>query len=274
MKHQDDQFADPSSIETLRAIMRALRTPSTGCPWDLEQTFSTIAPYTIEEAYEVADAVDRDDMADLKDELGDLLLQVVFHAQMAEESGFFTFNDIVAAIGSKLIRRHPHVFGDEQARTSGAVIGMWERIKAEERAEKTDQTDSGQSVLGDVPLGLPALMRASKLQKCAARVGFDWASAEPVFDKVAEELQELRLAAVSKNVEAIADEIGDLLFAMANLARHLGVEPEESLRRTNSKFINRFRYIEKHLEQSYKNIEDASLDEMDSLWNEAKAQER
>lgn len=275
-----DAIADkPRSIETLRAIMRALRTPETGCPWDLEQDFRTIAPYTVEEAYEVADAIERGDMEDLKEELGDLQLQVVYHAQMAEESGYFAFEDVVEAINRKLVRRHPHVFGDEAARTAGAVKGMWERIKAEEKAEKARKrppadTDDAGSVLDDVPVALPALTRAGKLQKKAARVGFDWGEAAPVLDKAEEEIAELRDALAGGDREGAAEEIGDLLFVLANLARHLGVEPEAALQAANAKFSRRFRHIETELRKQGKRPEDVGLDGMDALWDDAKRREK
>lgn len=252
-------------IRRLIEIMAALRTPGSGCPWDLEQDFSSIAPYTIEEAYEVADAIERADMDDLRDELGDLLLQVVYHARMAEEAGAFDFDDVVQAITTKMIRRHPHVFGDETARSAGMAKGQWERIKAEERAGRPG------GLLDSVPVALPALTRAVKLQSRAARVGFDWDDAEAVIDKIAEETGELRDAiANGEPGERIEEELGDMLFAMANLARHLGIDPERALSRGSAKFKTRFEHIEKRLADSGRHMGDASLDEMESLWQEAK----
>jgi MazG family protein len=252
---------DPRRIETLRAIMKALRTPVTGCPWDLEQTFDTIAPYTIEEAYEVADAISRGSRAELCEELGDLLLQSVYHAQMAEEEGSFGFDDVIEAVCTKMIRRHPHVFGDAEARSATLAKGFWEDMKARERE---DQPKRG--VLDSVPLALPGLTRAVKLQAKAAKVGFDWPSVENVYDKIGEEIAEFRDAPDSKK----AEEYGDLLFAMANVARHLGIDPEAALRAANSKFERRFSHIETRLAESGKAPKDSSLDEMDSLWDEAK----
>jgi MazG family protein len=271
--HKDDLIHD-GTVDALRTIMAALRTPVTGCPWDLEQDFSTIAPYTIEEAYEVADAIARDDLGDLREELGDLLLQVVFHAQMAEERDAFDFDDVVRGICEKLIRRHPHVFGDEEARTAGAVKDFWERIKDGEKAEKAGKTDADDSVLAGVPLPLPALTRAVKLQSKAARVGFDWPDTRQVFDKLAEETAELSDAMAAGNAEAVFEEMGDLLFVYANLARHLKVDPESALRAANDKFARRFRAIETALAADGRAPRDSTLDEMDRLWDEAKAREK
>lgn len=259
-------------IEALLDIMAHLRDPDGGCPWDLEQNFASIAPYTIEEAYEVADAIERGDMGDLKDELGDLLLQVVFHAQMAKEEGRFDFPDVVRAICEKMTRRHPHVFGDEEQRSAGAVKGRWEEIKAEEKAEKGKTPTS---ILDDVPLALPALARAIKLQNRAARVGFDWPDTTQVIDKLNEEMLELS-AEVAKggDPDRLEDEMGDLLFVYANLARHMKVDPEAALRRANAKFRRRFGRIEEKLAAAGKRPEESSLEEMDALWNEAKAEER
>jgi ATP diphosphatase len=306
------------TIAELIAVMAALREPDTGCPWDLEQDFSTIAPYTIEEAYEVADAIERGDLVDLKDELGDLLLQVVYHSRLAEEQGAFAFPDVVGAIVDKMVRRHPHVFGDEQARTAGMAKGAWERIKAEEKAAKAaakaaeraraSSTAAGvaprtgdrdeprtPSLLDDVPVGMPALTRAVKLQDKAARVGFDWPSLAPVLDKMKEELAELeaalsgggapasdaaaratahddRLAGTGPApTAAIEEEFGDLLFVMANVARHLQLDPEAALRRANDKFRRRFAYIEAELARRSKTPAQSSLDEMDAIWNEVRA---
>ena len=259
-------------IERLLDIMAALRKPETGCPWDLAQNFSTIAPYTLEEAYEVADAIARDDLADLKDELGDLLLQVVFHARMAEERGAFDFGDVVQAITEKLIRRHPHVFSDETSRTPRAVEGLWERIKAEEKAA----TNTGQTgALAGIPVALPALSRALKLQAKASRVGFDWNDPRAVLRKIREETDEIEaeLDRAEMNKAATGGEVGDLLFAVVNLARHLDADPEAVLRQTNLKFERRFAAIERALAARGKVPQEVSLAEMDTLWNEAKAAE-
>jgi MazG family protein len=258
-------------ISELLAIMRKLRDPDGGCPWDREQNFTTIAPYTIEEAYEVASAIEAKDYAGLKDELGDLLFQVVFHAQMAAELRHFSFPDVVAAICEKMIRRHPHVFGDGPAKTSGAVREAWEDIKRRERDAKPKKPAS---LLEDVPAALPALSRAVKLQNRAATVGFDWPNAARVADKIAEETKELAEAADSGSRENVAEEFGDLLFAMANLARHLKIDPEESLRAANAKFIRRFRAIENGLKALGRTPEAASLEEMEALWQAAKKAEK
>ena len=257
-------------IGRLLAIMAALRTPKTGCPWDLEQNFATIAPYTIEEAYEVADAIARDDLTDLKEELGDLLLQVVFHARMAEELGAFDFGDVVEVLTAKLIRRHPHVFGDEGSQTAQAVEGLWERIKAEEKAARGGVEKSG--ALAGVPVGLPALTRALKLQNKASKVGFDWNDPRAVLHKIREEADEIE-AALDGNAADAAGEVGDLLFAAVNLARHLRADPEAVLRGTNRKFERRFAAIEHALAAEGKKPQDATLAEMDALWDEAKARE-
>lgn len=259
-------------IGRLLEIMAALRTPRTGCPWDLAQNFSTIAPYTLEEAYEVADAIGRGDLADLKDELGDLLLQVVFHARMAEELGAFDFGGVVQAITEKLIRRHPHVFADETSLTPDAVEGLWERIKEEEKATKKA---SHTGALAGVPMALPALSRALKLQEKASKVGFDWNDPRAVLRKIREEADEIEaeLNRTQLNNAAAQAEIGDLLFAVVNLARHLGGDPEAVLRQTNLKFERRFAAIERALALRGKAPQDASLAEMDALWNEAKAAE-
>jgi MazG family protein len=260
-------------IDALLRIMAKLRSPEGGCPWDLEQNFATIAPYTIEEAYEVADAIEHGDMGELKDELGDLLFQVVFHAQMAREAGAFQFEDVVRAICEKMIRRHPHVFGDEDAQTAGAVKGRWEEIKAEEKAAKGKAAQT--SLLDDVPLALPALARAVKLQARAARVGFDWPGTAEVLDKLNEEMLELsHEVAKGGDHDRLEDELGDMLFVYANLARHLKVDPEAALRRANAKFRRRFGYIEEKLAAEGRKPEQSSLEEMDSLWNEAKREER
>jgi nucleoside triphosphate diphosphatase len=264
-------------IGRLIEIMAALRTPKTGCPWDLEQDFSTIAPYTLEEAYEVADAIARNDLGDLQEELGDLLLQVVFHARMAQEQGAFNFGDVVEAITSKLIRRHPHVFGDQEARDPGRVKGLWEEIKAREKEAKAAQKAAQgkpalDGALAGVPVALPALTRALKLQSKASRVGFDWNDPRAVLRKIREEADEIE-AALDDNDPSAAAEVGDLLFAAVNLARHLDADPEALLRQTNQKFERRFSAIEEALTLLGKAPQDATLAEMDALWDRAKAQE-
>ena len=259
------------AMEGLLAIMARLRDPARGCPWDVKQNFATIAPYTIEEAYEVADAIERDDMAGLREELGDLLLQVVFHARMAEEAGYFAFADVAKAISDKMVARHPHVFGDHAERTAESQTVSWEAQKAAERAAKSA---GGGRTLDAVPLALPALLRAEKLQKRAARVGFDWPDMAPVHAKIAEELEELRREMRKGAGKArLKDEIGDVLFAVANLARWLKIDPEDALRATNAKFERRFRAIEDALAARGKTPAQSDLDEMDALWNEAKARE-
>jgi len=265
-------------IQRLIAIMAALRTPGTGCPWDLKQDFASIAPYTIEEAYEVADAIARGDLDDLKDELGDLLLQVVFHARMAEEQGVFTFDDVVLAITEKLIRRHPHVFGDTRDLTPDEVKGLWDRIKAEEKAERasrrggTDDSEAG--ALAGVPVSFPALTRALKLQQKASKVGFDWNDPRAVLSKIREEADEVEAALDANDKNAAGGEIGDLIFALVNLARHLDLDPDAALRSTNAKFERRFAAIEAALTRQGKTPSGATLAEMDALWDEAKAAER
>ena len=260
-------------IGRLLEIMAALRTPNTGCPWDLAQNFSTIAPYTLEEAYEVADAIARGDLADLKEELGDLLLQVVFHARMAEEQDAFDFGDVVQAITQKLIRRHPHVFADEILKTAAAVEGLWERIKAQEKVSSSPAPQNG--ALAGVPVALPALTRALKLQSKASKVGFDWNNPRMVLRKIREEADEIEaeLDRAEMDRTAMVAEVGDLLFAAGNLARHLAVDPEAELRLTNQKFERRFAAIEHALAARGKAPQDATLAEMDALWNEAKAAE-
>jgi MazG family protein len=259
------------ALADLLAVMARLRDKDAGCPWDIEQSFGTIAPYTIEEAYEVADAIARDDLDALKDELGDLLLQVVYHAQMASEIDRFDFNDVVDAIARKMIRRHPHVFGDA-SRDEFLSANMWQRIKAEEKAERGNESGSR---LDDVALALPALSRAVKLQKRAAEVGFDWPSLGPVIEKAEEEIAELKsaVADMSGGKTRVAEEFGDLLFVMANIARHLKVDPEAALREANAKFVRRFGSIETALAKDGRRPEDATLEEMDRLWDEAKAAE-
>jgi len=307
-------------ISRLIEIMAALRTPVTGCPWDLAQSFATIAPYTLEEAYEVSDAIARGDLADLKDELGDLLLQVVYHARMAEEQGAFAFGDVVEAVTAKMIRRHPHVFGSVEERAQGAAPDFWARIKAEEKAAKAAKSPSprsswgegepqtaaqvsaphphphpdpgplaaerGDGILADIPLALPALTRARKLQDKAARVGFDWPSLAPVFEKLREETLELEEVALPADPRGatrdgsperrrgIEEELGDLLFVVANIGRHLDIDPEDALRAANRKFVRRFAHIEARLSERGSTPDHATLAEMDALWDEAKALER
>ena len=257
-------------IARLLAVMAWLRDRQHGCPWDVDQTFRTIAPYTIEEAYEVADAIARDDMAALKEELGDLLLQVVYHAQMAREAGAFGFEEVAQAIADKMVDRHPHVFGDVKIDTAEAQTVSWEARKAAERAAKEKGEPAG--TLDGVARALPALLRAEKIQKRAARVGFDWKRTGPVIDKIEEELGELRaeLAAGDVDQERLADELGDMLFAVANLARHCRVDPEAALRATNDKFERRFRHIEKRLAETGRKPAEVTLQEMEALWQEAK----
>lgn len=251
-------------IGRLIEIMARLRTPEAGCPWDLKQNFSTIAPYTIEEAYEVADAIERNDMDALKDELGDLLLQVVFHARMAEEAGYFAFGDVVLAINEKLVRRHPHVFGAERGLAPEEVKVLWERIKAEERKAKPK---AAPSVLDGVPVALPALLRAEKIQKRAAAVGFDWPDLGGVLDKIEEEISELRAA---DSIGQETEEIGDLLFSLVNYARRRGVDPETALRNATAKFERRFRGVERRAAGSGKAIGQTPLDELEAYWQSEK----
>ena len=255
-------------IARLVEIMDSLRDPERGCPWDLEQNFSTIAPYTVEEAYEVADAIEREDFEALRDELGDLLFQAVFHARLAKEEGAFDFADVIAAINDKMIRRHPHVFANADERSADEQTVSWEAQKAAERAAK-----GALGLLDDVPVGLPGLTRAVKLQKRAARVGFDWTDARDVLAKISEEAEELVEARDEKSQDAIEDEFGDLLFVIANLSRHLKVDPEAALRRANAKFTRRFTHIEKSLAASARTLDDASLEEMEALWTDAKRRE-
>jgi MazG family protein len=250
--------------------MAALRHPETGCPWDLQQDFASIAPYTLEEAYEVTDAIERSNMEDLKEELGDLLLQVVFHARMAEEAALFSFDDVVEAISDKMIRRHPHVFNDGTADNADAVRKSWEEIKAEEKAAKSKAAADTlpNSLMNDIPLTLPGLSRAVKMQNRAARIGFDWPDIEPVFDKLHEEIDEVRAAITSGAQDAMEDEVGDLLFVVANIARHLKIDPEKAVRRTNGKFIARFKHVETLAVQSGK--DDLTLEELEAFWQSAK----
>src|SRR5690348_7758596 len=260
-------------LDRLLSIMARLRGPS-GCEWDRAQSFATIAPYTIEEAYEVADAIERADMDDLREELGDLLLQVVFHARMAEEAGLFDFEAVVEAITAKLIRRHPHVFGDASALDAAEVKALWGRIKADEKRAKLASGETGTGALDGVPLALPALSRALKLQEKAGKVGFDWNDARAVLTKIREEIAEVEAEIAESSAEALSGEVGDLLFAVANLARHLKVDPEAALRSANSKFERRFAHIESRLAERGRTANGASLEEMERLWVEAKANER
>ena len=267
-----------TALQELLTIMSRLRNPNGGCPWDLEQTFKTIAPCTIEEAYEVADAIEQDNMDMLREELGDLLLQVVFHSQMAKEFGHFTFADVAQAISSKLVSRHPHVFGDTDAKTAEKVLQNWETIKAQERDKKAakDGPQATVSALDGIALGLPALTRAEKLQKRAARVGFEWHTIDGVLEKFVEEIEEIRVEIKKspQNKEHLAGEIGDLLFVVANLARWLKIDPEEALRRTNTKFDRRFREVERRLAEKNKKPEQSNLEEMDKIWDDIKAEEK
>ena len=258
-------------LDRIIDIMRRLRDPETGCPWDVEQDFSTIAPYTIEEAYEVADAVQREDTNDIRDELGDLLLQVIFQSRIAEEAGLFTLADVACSISDKMIDRHPHVFGDEDRPQIEEQSGRWEAIKAAERAKRGKT-----GVLDDIAAGLPPMLRALKLQKRAARVGFDWTRMDDIIDKLHEETAELRSEVARDKVDQdrVIDEVGDVLFVAVNLARRAGVDPETALMGCNSKFEQRFRYIEKEAENNGNSIHDLTLDEMESLWQEAKSVKR
>ena len=261
---------ESAGIERLLEIMRALRDPDKGCPWDIQQDFASIAPYTIEEAYEVADAIERQAWDELKGELGDLLFQSVFHAQMAQEAGHFSFQDVVTTMSNKMVSRHPHVFGDENREKSAEQqTADWEAIKAAERAGKRET-----GTLDGVAVGLPALLRAYKLQKRAARVGFDWPETAQVIDKIKEEAAELVEARDQLTPDEVEEEFGDLMFVMANLGRHLGLEPEAALRRANAKFIRRFEGVEAKLAAQGKKPEDSDLAEMDALWDAVKADEK
>lgn len=268
-------------ISRLIEIMAALRNRETGCPWDIVQTFETIKPYTIEEAYEVSDAIERNDMDDLCEELGDLLLQVVFHARMAEEAGEFAFGDVVEAITRKMIRRHPHVFARSDADTPDAVKKQWDDIKqaekrerAERRAKRGVSEDFKAGFLGSVQRNLPALTEALKLQEHAARVGFDWSAPEPILDKIEEEIGELRAALAEGDQAKVSDELGDLIFAVVNIGRHVNADPEDSLRGTNTKFRRRFNHIEAILDAEGETLAAASLERMEEIWQAAKAIER
>jgi len=263
------------SVQALLDVMQALRDPDTGCAWDLEQNFASIAPYTIEEAYEVVDAIHRQDLDDLRDELGDLLLQVVFHAQMASEAGAFDFNDVVSSIVDKMVRRHPHVFGDTHFKNTAELKAAWDAEKARERAAKLardEKISSAVSALDGVAITLPALKRADKLQKRAARVGFDWPDADPIYEKLSEEVDEVQAAVASGSRDATEDELGDLLFTVVNLTRHYGVDAEAALMRANEKFSSRFQRVEALAAASLSDMNAMSLDELDALWDEAKRQ--
>ena len=271
---KDPLSAHQSPLERLVAIMARLRDPVSGCEWDRAQDFATIAPYTIEEAYEVADAIARGDLTDLREELGDLLLQVIFHARMAQEQGAFAFADVVATLTDKLVRRHPHVFGEARGLTPGAVESLWERIKSQERKEKPGRDEGGEGALAGVPVTLPALTRALKLQIKAARVGFDWNDPLAVLAKIAEEADEIEAEIANGDRTAAQAEVGDLLFAVVNLARHLGIDPETALRGSNLKFECRFAAIEQALAARGKTPTQATLTEMEELWTAAKTAER
>ena len=261
-------------ISRLLEIMAALRNPDGGCPWDLEQDFASISNYTIEEAYEVADAIERKDYADLREELGDLLLQPVYHAQMASELGLFDMGDVVYAITEKLIRRHPHVFGEEAARSAGGAKAKWDEVKADERARKAARREVASSILDDVPQVLPALARAEKLSRRAASVQFDWPDWRETLGKVREELDEVAAAAEAEDKAQVQEELGDLLFAAANLARKLGIEPEAALRNANAKFSRRFRYVESRAAEDGVPLAEAGLERLDGYWNEIRDRDR
>ena len=269
------QNAPAAALLNLLTLMAQLRDPDTGCPWDVQQDFASIAPYTIEEAYEVADAIARGDIADLRDELGDLLLQVVFHARIAEEAGHFDFTAVAAAISDKLVRRHPHVFGDQGKISAATQSASWESLKAAERAANAAAKGRPESVLDGVPLPFPALLRAYKLQRRAARVGFDWPELAPVAAKVEEEWAELTAEVDNAGDQArLTEEVGDLLFAVVNLARHLEIDPEAALRAGNAKFERRFRAVEDGFREKGRQMAAASLEDMEVLWNAAKASEK
>jgi ATP diphosphatase len=274
----DPQRPEPYTLDDLIRIMAVLRTPVIGCPWDIEQDFRSIAPYTIEEAYEVADAIERGDIDDLRDELGDLLLQVVYHARMAEEQGSFAFAEVTDTVCRKMVRRHPYVFGDAvtRAQTRANRKGLWDRIKAEEKAAKRNGAapETPESLLDGVPANLPALARAVKLQAKAARIGFDWPDVAPVLAKLKEEIAELEEAMADSAKQAVAEEFGDMLFVLANLARHLALDPDAALRAANAKFDRRFRYVETRLRQDGRPSEQVRLDELNVWWDEAKAAEK
>lgn len=266
-----DTPADLRSIDALLKIMAALRDPDGGCPWDLQQNFRTISPYTLEEAYEVADAIERGNLEDLKEELGDLLLQVVFHAQMAGEQGAFAFDDVVEGISSKMVRRHPHVFANGSSETPEGVAATWDEIKQAEKDTKGRETAG---LLDDVPVVLPALIQAVKLQKRAAKVGFDWPNAAPVLDKIEEEIAELQVEVAADDKDKIEEEFGDLLFVLANYARHLKVDPDAALRRANQKFRDRFATMEESAASTNTDLADLSLAQLEDLWTQAKIKEK
>ncbi|MFN3162073.1 MAG: nucleoside triphosphate pyrophosphohydrolase [Pseudohongiellaceae bacterium] len=281
----NDQYAAKPAVEKLLMVMKMLRDRQSGCPWDLEQSIASLVPYTLEEVYEVVDAIEKNDMVELEDELGDLLFQVVFYAQIANENGYFDFDAIATAITRKLVRRHPHVFpdgdvmkfGQESDISSDQVAVNWEIIKKQEREEKqarrgTQEQAEQPSVLDDVPRALPAMERAKKLQKRAASHGFDWSDMEPVVAKLREEVAELEEALAGDSKERVEAELGDVLFAAINLARHASIEPEAALRGTNKRFESRFRWIESRLTEQGKSLDQTGLDELDRLWNEAKQQ--
>ena len=274
MHRETDRTEDAAiAFRELARIMARLRDPVSGCSWDLEQNFATIAPYTIEEAYEVADAIERADMGELRDELGDLLFQVMFHSRMAEEQGAFALADVVAAINDKMIRRHPHVFGNEgDGRSADEQTVAWETVKAAERASKAG--DAAPSALDGVARALPALLRAEKLQKRAARTGFDWTETPPIFDKLEEEIAEVKEAIASGDADAVEDEVGDLLFVVANLARRLSVDPEQALRKANAKFERRFRAMEEASKADAVEFASLTLDEQEAYWQRVKQTER
>jgi nucleoside triphosphate diphosphatase len=265
-----------SPMVRLLSIMARLRDPDKGCPWDLEQTFTTIAPYTLEEAYEVVDAIETADMQGLQGELGDLLLQVVFHARMAEEAGLFSFDDVASAIADKMVRRHPHVFADKKYENLAAQKADWEALKQKEKTAQKIKQDANESpaqhrdIFDDIPLPLPALVRAEKIQKRAARLGFDWRHPEEIFDKIHEEIDELRQEFTAGDQAGVEEELGDLLFAVTNLARRLGIDSESALRKANLKFINRFKKLLQHIDRNNKKIEHLSLDEMETIWQAVK----
>lgn len=282
MSQADERY----DLNDLLTLMARLRDPADGCPWDRKQTFASIVPHTLEEVYEVVDTIERQDWTHLREELGDLLFQIVFYARMAEEQDDFSFNDVVHDLTAKLVRRHPHVFPDGTLASSqgdtplsdAQIAASWERIKQAEKAEKAEKADDSStgthSVLDDVPLALPAVQRATKLQKKAARVGFDWDSPEPVWAMLRSELDELQSACDQGDTDHMEDELGDILFATVNLARHLKLNPDRALRRTNDKFTRRFRFIEQALSEQSRALEDASLDDLDALWQAAKGHER
>ena len=260
-----------SEIQQLLDIMRSLRDPETGCPWDRQQTFKTIAPYTLEEAYEVVEAIESGDMENLRSELGDLLLQVVYHSRIAEESEYFNFSEVVSQLNRKLIDRHPHVFGNQKIETAQQQSKHWESIKAKERVANTKDINQIPSVLDGISLNMPALYRAQKLQARAARVGFDWNDITAVFAKIEEELTEFHEALNNnEDIARLTDELGDILFVCVNLARHMGIDAETALRNTNKKFLDRFHYIETRLAEQNKKPEEVTLNELDQLWDEAK----